>query len=30
MGVGFEGSGKVVEVGPGVDASLVGKKVAFS
>lgn len=30
MGVGFEGAGEVVEVGNGVDATLVGKKVAFS
>ena len=28
-GVGFEGSGKVVEVGEGVDKALIGKKVGI-
>ena len=28
-GIGFEGSGQVIEVGPGVDADLLGKKVAM-
>lgn len=30
MGVGFEGAGEIVEVGAGVDASNIGKAVAFS
>lgn len=28
-GIGFEGSGTVIEVGPKVDSNLVGKKVAM-
>jgi len=30
MEVGFEGAGEIIEVGEGVDASLIGKKVAFA
>lgn len=30
MGCGFEGAGEIVEVGEGVDAAVVGKKVSFS
>jgi len=29
MGMGFEGAGEIVEVGAGVDASNIGKVVAF-
>jgi len=29
MDMGFEASGEITEVGPGVDASKVGTKVAF-
>jgi len=30
MGVGFEGAGEIVEVGPSVSPSMIGKRVAFS
>ena len=29
MGMGFECAGEIVDVGPGVDVSNIGKKVAF-
>ena len=30
MGVGFEGAGEIVEVGPDVPESAIGEKVAFN
>jgi len=30
MGVGFEGAGEIIEVGPKVPPSMIGRKLAFS